>query len=335
MKRFVAIFSCGNDAGRRRSAGCASRRIHAPESAATGRSSRAKIPRPRPSPLASDKAWVEDADRRLHPGRTQESRTETRAGRRPRHADPPRHLRPHRSAADARRDRRLRRRQIAERLGEGGRPPAGLAALRRTVGPPLARRGPLRREPTATSTTCTVPTPGAIAITWCRASTTTSPTTNSSRSNWPATRWTPRTRHYLVASGFNRLGPLRKNAGNQDVASSHNEVLTEMTNIVGAAFLGVTVGCARCHDHKFDPFRQSDYYRLQAHFAQTQPNDLVLASQGGAGRLEGQGRARAAGEAPPADAIAPRARRREGQARNCSSTRWTTRCRRRSPPSTA
>jgi len=84
---------------------------------------------------------------------------------------------------------------------------------------------------------------------------------------------------YLVASGFNRLGPLRKNAGNQDVASSHNEVLTEMTNIVGASFLGVTVGCARCHDHKFDPFRQSDYYRMQAHFAQTQPNDLVLASK--------------------------------------------------------
>jgi hypothetical protein len=83
---------------------------------------------------------------------------------------------------------------------------------------------------------------------------------------------------YLVAAGFNRLGPLRKNAGNQDVASSHNEVLTEMTNIVGAAFLGVTVGCARCHDHKFDPFRQSDYYRLQAHFAQLQPNDIVLAS---------------------------------------------------------
>lgn len=84
---------------------------------------------------------------------------------------------------------------------------------------------------------------------------------------------------YLVASGFNRLGPLRKNAGNQDVASSQNEVLTEMTNIVGSAFLGVTVGCSRCHDHKFDPFRQSDYYRMQAHFAQLQPNDLVLASK--------------------------------------------------------
>jgi hypothetical protein len=52
-----------------------------------------------------------------------------------------------------------------------------------------------------------------------------------------------------------------------------------MTNIVGAAFLGVTVGCARCHDHKFDPIRQSDYYRMQGHFAQLQGNDLVLATK--------------------------------------------------------
>jgi hypothetical protein len=71
----------------------------------------------------------------------------------------------------------------------------------------------------------------------------------------------------LIAAGFNRLAPLRKNAGNQEVASSRNEVLTEMTNIVGSALLGVTLGCARCHDHKFDPIRQSDYYRMQAYFA--------------------------------------------------------------------
>ena len=89
----------------------------------------------------------------------------------------------------------------------------------------------------------------------------------------------PATETRLVASGFNRLGPLRKNQGNQDVASSRNEVLTEMTNIVGAAFLGMTVGCARCHDHKFDAVRQSDYYRLQAHFAQLQPHDIVQASE--------------------------------------------------------
>ena len=77
----------------------------------------------------------------------------------------------------------------------------------------------------------------------------------------------PQDEEMLVAAGFNRLGPVRKNAGNQEVASSRNEVLTEMTNAVGAVFLGMTVGCARCHDHKFDPIRQSDYYRLQAFFA--------------------------------------------------------------------
>jgi hypothetical protein len=77
-----------------------------------------------------------------------------------------------------------------------------------------------------------------------------------------------------IAAGFNRLGPLRKNAGNQEVASSRNEELTEMTNIVGSALLGVTLGCARCHDHKFDPFRQSDYYRLQAYFAAVHGSDV-------------------------------------------------------------
>ena len=82
----------------------------------------------------------------------------------------------------------------------------------------------------------------------------------------------------LIASGFNRLGPLRKNAGNQEVASSRNEVLTEMTNVVGAAFLGVTIGCARCHNHKFDPVRQSDYYRIQSYFAAVYDKDIVKAT---------------------------------------------------------
>ena len=82
-----------------------------------------------------------------------------------------------------------------------------------------------------------------------------------------------------VASGLQRMGPLRKNAGNQEVASSRSEVLTEMTNIVGAAFLGVTIGCARCHDHKFDAFRQSDYYRIQAYFAATHEKDITLSPE--------------------------------------------------------
>jgi Protein of unknown function (DUF1553)/Protein of unknown function (DUF1549) len=84
----------------------------------------------------------------------------------------------------------------------------------------------------------------------------------------------PKEDETLIAAGFNRLAPLRKNAGNQEVASSRNEVLTEMTNIVGAAFLGVTLGCARCHDHKFDPIRQSDYYRIEGYFAGVWDKDI-------------------------------------------------------------
>jgi hypothetical protein len=89
----------------------------------------------------------------------------------------------------------------------------------------------------------------------------------------------PKEDETLIAAGFNRLGPIRRNAGNQLVASSRNEQLTEMTNIVGAGILGVTLGCARCHDHKFDGFRQTDYYRMQAFFAALQPNDLITVSE--------------------------------------------------------
>ena len=88
----------------------------------------------------------------------------------------------------------------------------------------------------------------------------------------------PKNETLRVAAGFQRLAPLRKNAGNQEVASSRNEVLTEMTNIVGAAFLGVTLGCARCHDHKFDAIRQSDYYRIQAYFGAATEHEVPLAS---------------------------------------------------------
>jgi hypothetical protein len=49
--------------------------------------------------------------------------------------------------------------------------------------------------------------------------------------------------------------------------------LNDITDTVGAVFLGATVGCARCHDHKYDPILQKDYYRLQAFFAATRSKD--------------------------------------------------------------
>jgi hypothetical protein len=84
----------------------------------------------------------------------------------------------------------------------------------------------------------------------------------------------------LVATGFNRCGPIHLVGGNTDPEVNRQEVLTEMTDAVGSVFLGLTVGCARCHDHKFDPFPQQDYYRLQAFFAATQPRDIDVATAG-------------------------------------------------------
>src|SRR6266487_4371419 len=49
-----------------------------------------------------------------------------------------------------------------------------------------------------------------------------------------------------------------------------------MTATVSSAILGLTVGCARCHHHKFDPISQPDYYRLQAFFAGSQPREIEI-----------------------------------------------------------
>ena len=84
----------------------------------------------------------------------------------------------------------------------------------------------------------------------------------------------------LVATGFHRAGPIHIVGGNQDMEANRQEVLVEMTAGVSAAFMGLTVGCARCHNHKFDPILQADYYRLQALLAATDYKDLEIASAG-------------------------------------------------------
>lgn len=89
----------------------------------------------------------------------------------------------------------------------------------------------------------------------------------------------PDSYEHQSAAIFHRLGPVRRNAGNPELAFSRNEVLTERTNIIGEAFLGLTVGCARCHNHKFEPISQRDYYRLQAYVAATEEHNIVLASE--------------------------------------------------------
>ena len=82
----------------------------------------------------------------------------------------------------------------------------------------------------------------------------------------------------LIATGVHRCGPVHKVSGNLDNDVLRQEVLTEMVNGVGAAFLGLTFACTRCHDHKFDPLSAGDYYRLQAFFGGARYADVEFAT---------------------------------------------------------
>jgi hypothetical protein len=81
----------------------------------------------------------------------------------------------------------------------------------------------------------------------------------------------------LTATGFLRLGTYEYNQRN--APAQRADILNEVTDVTADVFLGLGMGCARCHDHKFDPLLQRDYYSLQAFFAGTVwRDDLVRAT---------------------------------------------------------
>ncbi|HRI15079.1 MAG TPA: PSD1 and planctomycete cytochrome C domain-containing protein, partial [Verrucomicrobiota bacterium] len=74
-----------------------------------------------------------------------------------------------------------------------------------------------------------------------------------------------------IATGYFRNGIYEYN--NRDVAGQWTTILNDVTDTTGDVFFGLGFQCARCHDHKFDPILQKDYYRLQAFFAGIQWHD--------------------------------------------------------------
>jgi mono/diheme cytochrome c family protein len=74
-------------------------------------------------------------------------------------------------------------------------------------------------------------------------------------------------RETKIATGFLALGA--KVLAEKDMEKLVMDVIDEQIDTVGKAFMGLTLGCARCHDHKFDPISQSDYYGLAAIFKST------------------------------------------------------------------
>lgn len=75
----------------------------------------------------------------------------------------------------------------------------------------------------------------------------------------------------VVALGFLRMGTWEADANFK--TQLRQDVLNDITSTVGQVFLGFTVGCARCHNHKYDPIPQRDFYRLQAFFAPMRVED--------------------------------------------------------------
>ncbi|MHC4995757.1 MAG: DUF1553 domain-containing protein, partial [Planctomycetota bacterium] len=83
-----------------------------------------------------------------------------------------------------------------------------------------------------------------------------------------------------IGTAFLVVGPW-DTVGNQDAvqkAQIRANTLDEIIRATGEAFLGVTIGCARCHDHKFDPIRQEDYYQMYATFAGVKHASRVVAT---------------------------------------------------------
>ena len=79
----------------------------------------------------------------------------------------------------------------------------------------------------------------------------------------------------MIATGFLRLGP----ENNIKTEQTRMDELDDIVSTTSLSFLGMTLGCARCHNHKFDPIPQKDYYRIQSVFYSTRPREFPLVNQ--------------------------------------------------------
>jgi Protein of unknown function (DUF1553)/Protein of unknown function (DUF1549)/Planctomycete cytochrome C len=81
----------------------------------------------------------------------------------------------------------------------------------------------------------------------------------------------------LTGLGFCRNGPFIGDMVLMQNEQTRMDELDDIVSTTSVAFLGLTLGCARCHDHKYDPLLQKDYYRMVAVFAPGERKDLALA----------------------------------------------------------
>ncbi|MGV3607837.1 MAG: PSD1 and planctomycete cytochrome C domain-containing protein [Planctomycetaceae bacterium] len=82
----------------------------------------------------------------------------------------------------------------------------------------------------------------------------------------PYENLSPEATEKLAATGFLRMAPDGTGDGAVDANVARNDCVAETIKIVSTSLMGLTVGCAQCHDHRYDPISQSDYFRFRAVF---------------------------------------------------------------------
>ena len=94
-----------------------------------------------------------------------------------------------------------------------------------------------------------------------------------------------------IGTGFLVAGPydIVKSPDPNLTLMQRQDELADMINTTGTAFLGMTIGCARCHDHKFDPLTAKEYYHLVSTFGQTIRSEIDV-SAGAVGHEEALGK---------------------------------------------
>ena len=86
----------------------------------------------------------------------------------------------------------------------------------------------------------------------------------------------PNDRQAMMATGFLAAGVHSTQITKNEVEKHRYDEMDDMLATIGTSMLGLTIGCARCHDHKFDPIPQADYYRLLSTFTTTIRSEVEL-----------------------------------------------------------
>src|SRR5205814_1880609 len=97
----------------------------------------------------------------------------------------------------------------------------------------------------------------------------------------------PATIEQKIATGFHRNTQINQEGG-IDPEQFRVESIIDRVNTTATAFLGLTIGCAQCHDHKFDPIKQREYYELFAFFNQTVDDGHGKETPGGVLQVPGE-----------------------------------------------